>query len=235
MTGALVGGTYLVGKVVKWKLDEWREREAEELVNQSRKQYHFECNQRTCCMTFMSFLPTLRDNIVKKLNVESLTEELKSNPSNKLEIWETLKMLICTRTIASVISVCILHVYLKVQMNVIGGYMFLDYVVESNEHLAMIAEAVGEDSSISTCYKPKKSSHEIQKQYLNNVRYLLEKGIYLLIDNLEEQVKGNYIIDYGVTLEYPTSSKRPPFNDADTHQFPGNKRISLICAIFFIH
>ena len=38
----------------------------------------------------------------------------------------------------------------------------------------------------------------------------------------------------GVTLEYPASSKQPPFNDADMCQFPCNKHISLIHIISFL-
>ncbi|KAM9239919.1 peroxisomal biogenesis factor 3 isoform 3-T3 [Leptosomus discolor] len=91
--GTFLGGVYLLGKYGQKKIREIQEREAAEYIAQARRQYHFESNQRTCNMTVLSMLPTLRDALMHQLNSESLTSLLKNRPANKLEIWEDLKII----------------------------------------------------------------------------------------------------------------------------------------------
>ncbi|KQK85535.1 peroxisomal biogenesis factor 3-like protein [Amazona aestiva] len=71
-------GVYLLGKYGQKKIREIQEREAAEYIAQARRQYHFESNQRTCNMTVLSMLPTLRDALMHQLNSESLTSLLKN-------------------------------------------------------------------------------------------------------------------------------------------------------------
>ncbi|KAF4801273.1 Peroxisomal biogenesis factor 3 [Turdus rufiventris] len=126
--GTFLGGVYLLGKYGQKKIREIQEREAAEYIAQARRQYHFESNQRTCNMTVLSMLPTLRDALMHQLNSESLTSLLKNRPANKLEIWEDLKIISFTRSIVAVYSTCMLVVLLRVQLNIIGGYIYLDNV-----------------------------------------------------------------------------------------------------------
>ncbi|XP_010775627.1 peroxisomal biogenesis factor 3 [Notothenia coriiceps] len=125
-TGALVGGVYFLGKYAQKKLSNMQEKEASDYISQARRQFHFESNQRTCNMTVLSMLPPLKEAITNQLNSESLTALLKEKPANKLEIWEDLKILSFTRTIVGVYSTCMLVVLLRVQLNIIGGYLYLD-------------------------------------------------------------------------------------------------------------
>uniref|UniRef100_A0A3B3CTE3 Peroxisomal biogenesis factor 3 n=1 Tax=Oryzias melastigma TaxID=30732 RepID=A0A3B3CTE3_ORYME len=125
-TGVMVSGVYLLGKYAQKKLKEVQEKEAAEYIAQARRQFHFDSNQRTCNMTVLSMLPPLREAIMTHLNSESLTTLLKTKPANKLEIWEDLKIISFTRTIVAVYSTCMLVVLLRVQLNIIGGYLYLD-------------------------------------------------------------------------------------------------------------
>ncbi|XP_054050063.1 peroxisomal biogenesis factor 3 isoform X4 [Rissa tridactyla] len=100
--GTFLGGVYLLGKYGQKKIREIQEREAAEYIAQARRQYHFESNQRTCNMTVLSMLPTLRDALMHQLNSESLTSLLKNRPANKLEIWEDLKIIRLTELITIV-------------------------------------------------------------------------------------------------------------------------------------
>ncbi|GCB82888.1 hypothetical protein scyTo_0023500, partial [Scyliorhinus torazame] len=74
----------------------------------------------------LSMLPTLREAIMLHLNSESLTGLLKNRPTNKLEIWEDLRIISFSRSIVAVYSTCMLVVLLRVQLNIIGGYIYLD-------------------------------------------------------------------------------------------------------------
>uniref|UniRef100_A0A8C4R763 Peroxisomal biogenesis factor 3 n=1 Tax=Eptatretus burgeri TaxID=7764 RepID=A0A8C4R763_EPTBU len=142
------------GELWQRKLVELQEQEATELLAQLRRQHHFENSQRTCISTVLSMIPSLRKSIVQQLESESLTAVLKSKPANKLEIWEDLKILGFSRAIVAVYSTSTLAVLLCVQLNIIGGYIYLDNRVE-NFGL----------------------SYGAQQRYLSSVEHLLGDGM----------------------------------------------------------
>ncbi|NXN40447.1 PEX3 factor, partial [Rhinoptilus africanus] len=165
-------GVYLLGKYGQKKIREIQEREAAEYIAQARRQYHFESNQRTCNMTdfffsllitVLSMLPTLRDALMHQLNSESLTSLLKNRPANKLEIWEDLKIISFTRSIVAVYSTCMLVVLLRVQLNIIGGYIYLDNAALCKNGTTPLAPP------------------EVQQQYLSSIQHLLGDGLTELI------------------------------------------------------
>ncbi|XP_078505125.1 peroxisomal biogenesis factor 3 [Lissotriton helveticus] len=169
--GAVVAGVYLLGKYAQKKIREIQEREAAEYIAQARRQYHFESNQRTCNMTVLSMLPTLRDTLMLQLNSESLTSLLKKRPSNKLEIWEDLKIISFTRSIVAVYSTCMLVVLLRVQLNIIGGYIYLDNAAVSKNGTTQLAPP------------------EVQQQYLSSIQHLLGDGLTELITVVKHAVE----------------------------------------------
>jgi len=71
VTGAIVGGVYLLGRYARWRLAEWQREREMEYVEQARKQHHFESNLRTCTVTFFSLVPSLRDALMEKLDCEA--------------------------------------------------------------------------------------------------------------------------------------------------------------------
>nr|XP_019600019.1 PREDICTED: peroxisomal biogenesis factor 3 isoform X2 [Rhinolophus sinicus] len=169
--GTVLGGVYILGKYGQKKIREIQEKEAAEYIAQARRQYHFESNQRTCNMTVLSMLPTLREALMQQLNSESLTALLKNRPSNKLEIWEDLKIISFTRSIVAVYSTCMLVVLLRVQLNIIGGYIYLDNA------------AVGKNGT--TALAPP----DVQQQYLSSIQHLLGDGLTELITVIKQAVQ----------------------------------------------
>ncbi|XP_047243330.1 peroxisomal biogenesis factor 3 isoform X3 [Girardinichthys multiradiatus] len=123
-------------------------------------------------MTVLSMLPPLREAIVTQLNSESLTAMLKTKPANKLEIWEDLKIISFTRTIVAVYSTCLLVVLLRVQLNIIGGYLYLD-------------NSVGK--SVTTPLTPP----DVQQQYLSSIQHLLGDGLTELITRVKTAVQSS--------------------------------------------
>uniref|UniRef100_A0A8D0AX02 Peroxisomal biogenesis factor 3 n=1 Tax=Salvator merianae TaxID=96440 RepID=A0A8D0AX02_SALMN len=152
-------------------MKEIQEREAAEYIAQARRQYHFESNQRTCNMTVLSMLPTLRDALMYQLNSESLTSLLKNKPTNKLEIWEDLKIISFTRSIVAVYSTCMLVVLLRVQLNIIGGYIYLDNAAVCKNGTTLLAPP------------------EVQQQYLSSIQHLLGDGLTELITVVKKAVQ----------------------------------------------
>ncbi|XP_069786802.1 peroxisomal biogenesis factor 3 isoform X1 [Narcine bancroftii] len=184
--GALVGGVYLLGKYAQKKIRDLQEREAAEYIAQARRQYHFESNQRTCNMTVLSMLPTLREAIMQQLNSESLTSLLKNRPANKLEIWEDLRIISFSRSIVAVYSTCMLVVLLRVQLNIIGGYIYLDNA------------AVGKNGTTPL------APPEVQQQYLASIQHLLGDGLNELITVVKKAVQnviGSLSLKQSVSLQ----------------------------------
>lgn len=171
--GALVGGVYVLGKYAQKKIRDLQEREATEYIAQARRQFHFESNQRTCNMTVLSMLPSLKEAIVTQLNSESLTALLKTKPANKLEIWEDLKIISFTRTIVGVYSTCMLVVLLRVQLNIIGGYLYLDNSTGKNT-MAPVAPP------------------DVQQQYLSSIQHLLGDGLIQLMTIVKKAVQNSF-------------------------------------------
>ncbi|XP_032650709.1 peroxisomal biogenesis factor 3 [Chelonoidis abingdonii] len=169
--GTFLGGVYLLGKYGQRKIKEIQEREAAEYIAQARRQYHFESNQRTCNMTVLSMLPALKDALMHQLNSESLTSLLKNRPQNKLEIWEDLKIISFTRSIVAVYSTCMLVVLLRVQLNIIGGYIYLDNAAICKNGTTPLAPP------------------EVQQQYLSSIQHLLGDGLTELITVVKQAVQ----------------------------------------------
>ncbi|CAN9507500.1 unnamed protein product [Ophioblennius macclurei] len=169
-TGVVLGGVYFLGKYAQKKLRELQEREAAEYIAQARRQFHFESNQRTCNMTVLSMLPPLREAIVTQLNSESLTALLKTKPANKLEIWEDLKIISFTRSMVAVYSTCMLVVLLRVQLNIIGGYLYLD------------------NSAARSTAAPL-APPDVQQQYLSSIQHLLGDGLTELMTVVKKAVQ----------------------------------------------
>ncbi|XP_067900281.1 peroxisomal biogenesis factor 3 [Heterodontus francisci] len=185
-TGAFLGGVYLLGKYAQKKIRDLQEREAAEYIAQARRQYHFESNQRTCNMTVLSMLPTLREAIMQQLNSETLTGLLKNRPANKLEIWEDLRIISFSRSIVAVYSTCMLVVLLRVQLNIIGGYIYLDNATVGKNGTAPLAPP------------------EVQQQYLSSIQHLLGDGLNELITMVKKAVQsviGSVSLKQSVSLQ----------------------------------
>jgi peroxin-3 len=73
-----------------------------------------------------TLIPTLQDEIYARLDTERLKLSLKlTHGGAKLETWGELKIVCFTRLMVSIYSVSLLSVFLRLQINILGGYLFL--------------------------------------------------------------------------------------------------------------
>ncbi|XP_067677027.1 peroxisomal biogenesis factor 3-like [Haliotis asinina] len=177
-TGFIFGGGWLVYKYLQKRLREFRDGEDKEYMAFARRQHHFDSNQRTCNMTVLSMVPNVREMVVKVFNTEKHTAALKSNPSNKFELWEELKIMSLSRSILSVYGCCIMSLLLRVKLNVIGGYIYLDS--------AKIKDTtVTEDSGSQI-------PQSVQEKYLSLIKHFISEGLPDLATIVEQAVKREF-------------------------------------------
>ncbi|TYI47066.1 hypothetical protein E1A91_D13G147200v1 [Gossypium mustelinum] len=98
-------------------------------------QLHFENIQRIADTTTLPHaMPHLSCRIAEDLNLSHLMERLvkgKDQPNSlssleKLELWDSLKILSFTRMVVSIWAVTILSLYIRVQVNILGRYLYID-------------------------------------------------------------------------------------------------------------
>ncbi|GAV88932.1 Peroxin-3 domain-containing protein, partial [Cephalotus follicularis] len=109
-------------------------RENEELIK-AQMQAHFENIQRIAAtMTLPHAMKYLNSRVEEELDLWLLTERLmkgKGQPntltsSEKLELWDRLKILSFTKMLVSLWAVTLLNLYIRVQVNILGRHLYID-------------------------------------------------------------------------------------------------------------
>lgn len=163
ITGGLIaGGIILLSKYARNKIEEWQERKTKEFLERTRKCQHFESTERTCNTTILSLFKHLSDSIVKQLSTDELVAKLKSSPENRVEIWNEIKVIAFTRVTAFVYGAVLLVAISRVQLNLIGGYMF------KNTDKVTLA---------------------VQEKYFSLCQRYLNEGTQEMIQNIQQKVK----------------------------------------------
>lgn len=178
--GAVIAGGVLTLQYAQRKLIEYHEAKAREFIERTRRTQHFETTERTCNQAIMGLAPNLIDQILKCLDADSVVSELRDNPTNKIEMWDKLKVLAISRLCALVYASSMLAITLRVQFNVLGGYLYKDAVN-------------GVDIITS----------EIQQNYVALIQYFLRDGyrsLCQLIQTKVEHVLSSYDLSKKLTL-----------------------------------
>uniref|UniRef100_A0A0A1WKA4 Peroxisomal biogenesis factor 3 n=1 Tax=Zeugodacus cucurbitae TaxID=28588 RepID=A0A0A1WKA4_ZEUCU len=153
VTGVVVGGTYVAIKYAQKKLIEYQKRQAREFFEKTRRMQHFETTEHTCNKVIIGMGTELYAAIIRECNTDALLEQLRQNPTNKLELWEEMKIVAFTRLTTFIYASSMLVIALRVQMNLLGGYLYQDVTMERKQ----IAE-------------------ELKQQYLSLIGYFIHDG-----------------------------------------------------------
>lgn len=122
----LITGSVFFTRYAHKRLREWHEKEAMEFIERNRKQGHFESINRTCNQTVVNLSSSLLEKVYETVNTDQIIETLKRNPDNKLELWLKLKNQVFTKAGCVVYSLVMLVITLKLQLNIVGGYLYKD-------------------------------------------------------------------------------------------------------------
>jgi len=177
--GAIVGGIYVVGKVAEWHLARTQEMEAKQVVEKVRKQSHFAATENTCIHTLDALFPTLKRVVETHLDSEKVTAVLKNKPPpvEKLQLWEELKVISFSRCFVLVIGGVYLSVMIRVQLNILAGYLY-------------VQEIAGQPQSLNNNRELKpKICVAIQEKYLNICTQFVSEGVEKLCAGVSECVK----------------------------------------------
>lgn len=172
ISGILIGSAVLASRYARKKLREWQERETKEFLERTRRQHHFESTERTCNQTILSLIPTIREAVIKILDTDDLVIRLRSDPPDKLLLWEELKIKAFTRASVLVYAGAMLVVALRIQLNLIGGYMYQDSTSETDEGA-----------------RAPHISSTLQHSYLSLCHHFVNEGIHELCTLVEEKVR----------------------------------------------
>lgn len=178
VTGVVVGGTWLALRYAQRKLREYTENEAKEFVERNRRQQHFKSTERTCDQTILSLSPAIHEAVITAVNTEDLVSELQTATTGKYAIWEKLKVQAFTRVAALVYTNSMLILLLRIQLNVIGGFLVRD---------------PNGESILST---------ELQHLYLSLCYHLRDSGVADLCTLIERHVQS---IMENISLKKPMS------------------------------
>lgn len=128
VTGVVIAGAGFAFRYAQRRLRDYQEQQVKEFLEKARRLQHFESTEKTCDQAIFGLMPGLCDAILKMLDTDSILAELRTNTDRKLELWEELKCLAFARCTAFVYATTLLVASMRVQLNIIGGYMYKDTI-----------------------------------------------------------------------------------------------------------
>ena len=149
LTGAVVGGAYLLKHYAERKFYEWQEREMDQLLERSKKQQHFESTDRTCNITISSVMMKVEAQIAKSLDSDEITLLLKNKAPNKKELWDQLKVIAISRIVTYIYANSMLVILLKTQVHILGANLFKANKYPENPDLELSPDLQNEFLSAS--------------------------------------------------------------------------------------
>lgn len=138
LVGIVTSGIYLAHKLAEKKYLEWQEAETKKLLDKVRRQHHFESTQKAGDVTLKTALfPYLRQIINGEiLNSSMLVSQIKSTNDKELKVklWDDLKLMVFDRCSLLVVAGTLLNVILRVQLNIVAGYVYQQTVVKVQQN-----------------------------------------------------------------------------------------------------
>ncbi|XP_022248860.1 peroxisomal biogenesis factor 3-like isoform X2 [Limulus polyphemus] len=177
----LVGGGVMVGvlwlnKYLHSKLVDFEFKRTTEYVEQLKKQQHFEGTLQTCDSSTISLVPKVWEHLLMLLDFDQVLDMLKIKSGNKLQLWEELKINIISYAVCEVYATSLFVMFMRVQLSVIGGYMYVDTHWQKSEN--------GINFPLATA--------EVQQKYLACIQHFLDIGVKQLVRLVSEAVKKQF-------------------------------------------
>mmetsp|Transcript_10018 Transcript_10018/g.18834 ORF Transcript_10018/g.18834 Transcript_10018/m.18834 type:complete len:403 (+) Transcript_10018:139-1347(+) len=132
------------------------------------------------CTTLPSLLPHLEAHLQKLVDVSEITDKLAAaklvptslTTTDKYALWEELVVRSFVAALSAAATVSLLVVFLRVQLNVIGRYLYLDLAFDA-----------AQDS------RPPMLSKACQHKFLAHADFLLQQGMHHLVASIRSCVQ----------------------------------------------
>jgi len=188
--GAAVGGLMIAARLMERQMTQARDKTSQDALERVRKSNHYETTERTCNSTIIHLYLELRSKILETFNTDKLTDTLRSGPpaDEKIRIWNEIKILCFCKLAASVIAQAFLGVLVRLQLNILAGYLFTERVSVSSLVNNNSVSRLSPSSSVvmpgggvprkSIFRDPDTSrfSKRVQEKYLNIAQYFIDEG-----------------------------------------------------------
>ncbi|RWS00324.1 perixosomal biogenesis factor-like protein [Dinothrombium tinctorium] len=169
LLGGAIGGYFMLNHYLGDIERNWEKSASKDFVSEVRKkEQHFESTLQTCDSTVRSLTPKIIEILNTLLNSESLINAIESNPENKVVLWAELKVKIFTRIVSEVYCLCLFVCYLRTQLSVISGYMYVDSCRQASNSVI---------------------NQSIQMKYMSLLTSFYQDGIPAIVQPVEEAVK----------------------------------------------
>ncbi|KAI5067384.1 hypothetical protein GOP47_0017912 [Adiantum capillus-veneris] len=191
VSAGAAGVGYFCYKCIKAHYTSVQEREAQisflqqaELRAESQLQSHFQTVQRISDMSALpTVVPHLKTQLLDQTDLSGLTAKLfqgKDSPhmlsgEEKLELWETLKILSFSRGFSSMCSLTLMVLLVRVQFNVLARHVYIDTARDIS-----IVGPGEQGQGLSTRF---------QQNYLAFAEFLPHEGLGLLIRDIKGAVE----------------------------------------------
>lgn len=170
--GLVIGGSVLAVRYAQRKLHEYQLDQAKSFLEKTRQTQHFEATERTCNQAITNLAPILCEEILTILNTDDILAQLRTKPENKAELWNELKLISFARLATLVYASSMLVMGLRVQVNLVGGYVYKDNIPNSR-------------GSTSPTQEPVLPS-DFMQTYLGEIQYFLKEGVAKLARSILE-------------------------------------------------
>ncbi len=88
---------------------------------------------------------------------------------NKLAIWESLKIKCLTRCLVSIYAVSLLTLFIKIELNIIGAYLFMSNSSPECNKNEWSSEFIEQQANTL--------SNDVQQEFLNNIENFVSVGL----------------------------------------------------------
>jgi len=126
--GVIIGGAAAAITLLDRHISQVRDDERKKQLEIVRKRNHFECTDSAVNTTFIQLFNQLRTRIAEIHDTSDLKEALRQNPDKeeKIRLWNEIKNLCFSNAVCYVITEAFLGVLLRVQLNILAGYIYSD-------------------------------------------------------------------------------------------------------------
>lgn len=183
-SAGIAGTMYLASKYAEYKLLQWHDKQTHSMIEKHKRRQHYEKTRQTANATALNLSSSITKIVLDELDTEQIIQALRNKPTNKLLLWEDLKVQGFSRTIATIYSSVLVGCLVHVKLMLLGGYSFGDSVKKQRSEI--------------------KVSPEDQEKYLSHLQNFIESGLPLLLNKIRKataNIVKSLSLDQSLTLE----------------------------------